>query len=107
MKGKTDDRLYVMLRRGSNAGRLYPLYACQRVYLFNGSPQLPEVTAEPSETNEEEGAERSRSDAAQPEQPVEAPEEEPENGAAPEDESAQPTEDGSAQNDDPGAAPEE
>lgn len=66
-----------------------------------------EVTAEPSETNEEEGAERSRSDAAQPEQPVEAPEEEPENGAAPEDESAQPTEDGSAQNDDPGAAPEE
>ena len=74
---------------------------------FNGSPQLPEVTAEPSETNEEEGAERSRSDAAQPEQPVEAPEEEPENGAAPEDESAQPTEDGSAQNDDPGAAPEE
>lgn len=74
---------------------------------FNGSPQLPEVTAEPSETNEEEGAEMSRSDAAQPEQPVEAPEEEPENGAAPEDESAQPTEDGSAQNDDPGAAPEE
>lgn len=65
---------------------------------FNGSPQLP---------NEEEGAERRRSDTAQPEQPVEAPEEEPENGAAPEDESAQPTEDGSAQNDDPGAAPEE